>query len=491
MGRAVPRRALAPLRAVGRAVGWALDALRARVEWVVALAAAYVLGNQIVDPETRVIKASVGLFLLLVLFFAPPAFGLSFFVLMFPFPAYTSYGSTNTMIVFAIATFWLLRLSIGEFKVRGKTGFEGAILAMAITLAVSVYNAPNAAWRRQDLIALGFNYAVFILFYLVHNLLDTEEDLDRISLALTVTTVLVFLTVLFEVFSPTKTIIPGWIGVSYTYGTESALRRGGVVGGHDALADFCVLMFPMFLFRVYRATTLPRRLFFIAAMILNLFCLVSTANRGGIVGIVVSFGYLLWLARAEFRIVRYTLAGIALVILLPVFDTYISTKTSGASLLARTLGTQVEHGLMPETRVTVWTGAWAAFKEHVFLGWGPWFDYKEIPLPHNAFLWSLVTVGVIGTVPFAYLLIKLFRETARRVTGRLEKGSFVEGLMTVLHVQIATFIVLQLRTDYQRSPAYVYLAWLLFGMAAVSMRLIDAERGRRAAAARAEGAEAA
>ncbi len=472
---------LSPVRLFVRLVEFAVDFLRERLVWIVSLGVAYILGTQIVRPQTRTIKATIGVFLFLLLMLAPLSFGLSFFILMLPFPAHTSYGSTNTMLLFVIAIFWLLRASIGEFQVRGKTGFDGFIAAMIIMLCVSLYNAPTSTHVRMGIITLFADLSAFLLFYLSSNLLPSEKDLDRATLALTVTTFLVYLTVLFEVFMPSTTIVPGWIGVSYTYQTLEGRRMGGVLGGHDTLADWTVLMLPLLFLRLYRASTMPRRVFYVATLVLGVFSLAATANRGGLVGLAFSIGYLVWLTRAEFRIVRFTIVGIAMVVALFVFDQYIAGHQEGASLIDRMLNTKIESGAVPETREEVWREGWKAFRKHVFIGGGPWFDQKkDLKPPHNAFLWSLVTVGILGTIPFVLFLLKMVRETARRVRGEFERGSFTSALMTVVHVQIASFFVLQLRTDYQRSPAYVYLMWLLFGIAVVAMRLMDEDSARRA-----------
>ncbi len=464
-----------PQRLFARGAETVLDFVRDKFFAITGVLLAYVLGQQIVNPQTRVIKAAVGLFVLLLLMLAPSAFGLSFFLVMFPFPADTTYGSSNTMLIFIIAIFWLLRVSTGEFSIRGNSGFEGFILAMIITLCVSLYNAPDAVWRMKGVITLFFYFSAFILFYLTNNLVNDVADLKRVTLALTVSALLVFLTVLVEVFLPNATIIPGWIGMTYTYGTYEGRRMGGVVGGHDVLADICVLMFPLLLFRFYRASTLPRRLFYVGVMVLDLFSLVATANRGGLIGLVFSSAYLIWISRREFKIVRFTLVFIALTASFLFFDHYISSSQGGASLIDRTLHTK-SKGFVPETREDVWEGGWAGFKKHMFLGNGPWFDSQVIPQTHNGFLWSLVCVGIIGTIPWVLFLLKMIRETGRRVVGHYEEGGYASGLLTVIHVQLVTFVLVQLRTDYQRSPSYVYVMWFTFGLAIVVMRLLDAEK---------------
>ncbi len=474
---------LSPNRLFVRLVEIVIDFTRERLAWIVGLGVAYILGTQIVQPKTRTIKATIGIFLFLLLLLAPPSFGLSFFILMIPFPAHTSYGSTNTMLLFVIAIFWLLRASTGELQVRGKTGFDGFIAAMVIMLCVSLYNAPTSTHVRMGVITLFFYFSAFLLFYLANNLLPAEKDLERATLALSITTFLVYVTVLFEVFMPSTTIVPGWIGVSYTYETLEGRRMSGVLGGHDTLADWSVLMLPLLFLRLYRASTMPRRVFYVATLVLGIFALAATANRGGLVGLVFSIGYLVWITRAEFRIVRFTIIGIAMVIALFVFDQYIAGSQEGASLIDRMLNTKIEGGAVPETREEVWRDGWKAFRKHVFIGGGPWFDFrKDLKPPHNAFLWSLVTVGILGTVPLALFLLKMVRETGKRVRGEFERGSFTSALMTVVHVQLASFVVLQLRTDYQRSPAYVYLMWLLFGIAVVTMRLLDEDSARQAEA---------
>jgi O-antigen ligase len=229
---------------------------------------------------------------------------------------------------------------------------------------------------------------------------------------------------------------------------------------------------------------MTRRVLYTLALLLDIFALVSTANRGGLIGLVFCVAYLLWLTRREFRIVRYTLMFFAVITIFPAFDLFLSSQQGTDSLLGRLAKTEVQTNLVPDTRVEVWALGWEAFKEHIFLGHGLYFDYRVIAQPHNGYLWSLITVGILGTIPFVLVLIKLLFETGRRLRGELERGSFKSGLLTVVHVQIATFMIVQLRTDYQRSPSYVYLMWILFGLGLVCMRLMDAERRQAREAAR-------
>ncbi|MFN0152330.1 MAG: O-antigen ligase family protein [bacterium] len=484
MDRAIATRPpRSPVRRALAGVSSGVEFLRTHVFWLVGLAVAYILGGQIVSPNKRGIKGLLGVGLVTLLLLAPPAFGLSFFIIMFPFPAYTSFGSTNTMIVFLITMFWFLRISTGELRVRGKTMLDGLLVATVITLVVSQYNAPNVQWFREGMLNMFFYISAYMVMYLTYNLVNDERDLDRVTFALTIMGLLVFVTVIVEVFFPYATIIPGWIGVRYTYGAGSVRRMAGVVGGHDSLADMCAILFPLLLFRLYRATTVTRRVLYTAILILDIFALVSTANRGGLIGLAIAIGYLLWLTRREFKIVRYTFVFLALFTILPIFDFYLSTYRDGDSILNRMAATEVGTNLVPDTRTEVWALGWAAFKEHIFVGHGLYFDYRVIAQPHNGYLWSLITVGILGTIPFVLILIKLLWESGKRMRGNLERGGFASGLLTVLHVQIATFVVVQLRTDYQRSPSYVYMMWVIFGLTLVCMRLVDEERRRKRAAA--------
>ncbi len=484
MDRTIAGRApRSPVKRARRGVARSVEFLRTHVFWLVGLGVAYILGGQIVSPNKRGIKGLLGAGLVTLLLLAPPAFGLSFFIIMFPFPAYTSFGSTNTMIVFLITMFWLLRVSTGELRPRGKTMLDGILVANVIMLVISQYNAPNAQWFREGMLNMFFYFSAYMAMYLTYNLVDDERDLDRVAFAVTIMALLVFVTVIVEVFFPYATIIPGWIGVRYTYGARDIRRMAGVVGGHDSLADMCAILFPLLLFRLYRATTVTRRVLYSVVLILDIFALVSTANRGGLIGLAFAFAYLLWLTRREFKIVRYTFVFVALFTILPLFDFYISTYKDGDSILNRMASTEVGANFVPDTRTEVWALGWAAFKEHVFVGHGLYFDYRVIAQPHNGYLWSLITVGILGTIPFVLVLIKLLWESSKRMRGNLERGSFASGLLTVLHVQIATFVIVQIRTDYQRSPCYVYMMWVIFGLTLVCMRIVDEERRQQKRAA--------
>jgi Na+/melibiose symporter-like transporter len=53
-------------------------------------------------------------------------------------------------------------------------------------------------------------------------------------------------------------------------------------------------------------------------------------------------------------------------------------------------------------------------------------------------------------------------------------GTKLGLIMSVLHVQLTIFLIVQLRTDHQRDHdyVYIYIVWMLFGLIAATYRLI-------------------
>jgi len=160
-----------------------------------------------------------------------------------------------------------------------------------------------------------------------------------------------------------------------------------------------------------------------------------------------------------------------------------------ASITDRFTSTTFEGGV-PDTRQGVWEPAFRKSFEHIFIGHGPIYEHGKADnpyyWPHNAYVFYLYTVGLLGLCTFLAIVYKILRMTLLfkdKAVWRTPLGS----LMSIFHIQMVIFLILQLRTDHQRDEMYPYMIWILFGLITAAANLIrkrmdgDSELGEKQA----------
>ena len=66
----------------------------------------------------------------------------------------------------------------------------------------------------------------------------------------------------------------------------------------------------------------------------------------------------------------------------------------------------------------------------------------------------------------------------------MARTTFAGTVMGILHIQLAMFLIEQLRTDHQRNTdfVYIYIVWMLFGLIVAAGKLIREREGAAAVA---------
>jgi len=405
--------------------------------------------------------------------------GVGLLIMALPYPKATTFGSTTLALIMLLAIIYLLRVSQREVPTPRSTPLDAPILALVGAYVISFYNVVNLPMAfSMFMLFVG----TLILYYLVVNSIRSEEDLRKLHMLQSFTTLGILLLALYELNHPGASIIPGWIELGATERTEefnrSNIRIGSSFGDYELLADFCGLNLLFFAFQIARARGPYRRAFFGGMMGLSLLVLFCTVTRGPIFSLSAALLYLAWMTRRHLRVVPVSLGLAAVAVSFVSMNFFVSHFTSSGDLFARLGGTKLQ-GVLPEDRAGIWAEAFQRWMIHPIIGWGPYYSHEHGLVqwywPHNLYLYVANIVGVVGLTFFLVLLYRLWRLT-RPSVDTLGAPSYVDSYLLIARTQLAFFLADQTKIDYLRNWIYQYQVWLMFGFWVAAERLARESR---------------
>ncbi|MDZ4803797.1 MAG: O-antigen ligase family protein [Candidatus Eisenbacteria bacterium] len=476
-----------PGRGMTRATWLSLDNiwLQRVLGLLAAVLIGYFLGQQISQPQGRVIKALVGIFVLYAAWRFPIPISLAAFVLLFPYPFPTVYASSNTIFVFLITAMWLAQIGLRTARPVVRTILDLPVLLLVAVYLLSFNAVTYAEQLKFGLINFSTILAGIFVFYLIVSTVRDEATLKRMMRIITIMAVTCWLTAIWELALPGIPIIPGWI-LSGAYYNSSAIEHGLRVGGpfqdFELFAEFNALMLPIMMFQVAQATARRERVLMGALTLLNFFVLMATVTRGATIAFLAGMIYMLFLLRKRTKFKTFLMTVGLSVIVWSGVEFYLTTFTVSGSVLERLLDTKIVDG-MPDSR-TFWPDILARAMEKPWVGHGPHYEFAEhgrekltrFFWPHNGYLYYLHTVGIFGAAAFLWILGRLATSSFRWGTHQLNGRDYPESLLFAWHIVIVIFAIDQLKIEYLRSPHYQFWPWIVFGMVVATLNVVRARR---------------
>ena len=234
------------------------------------------------------------------------------------------------------------------------------------------------------------------------------------------------------------------------------------VTGHNKFARYLNTLLPsaFILFFLWKKRGLKALL--TVSLIISVFALIlSTSREGYLAFFGIVFTWTIYLARAKgYNLIKVISCITAIFLILGIASWFSSSGVrERISLTTEQLSTLNE-------RTEIWVPAIYAFKQKPFFGWGYgkrifYQDepYKETPFkkaptkgPHNTFLRILFLQGIVGFIPYAFLLlfaIKRFWYEAFKTTGI---RSYI--LVACVSVLIGNYIINSMFADLERLSLY-------------------------------------
>ena len=437
--------------------------------------------EQALRPNQRAIKTALMLGMMAFMFRFDMVYSIYVFSFLYLFPSGISIASSNIVLMTIIPMIWAVRAASTRTRI-----FRANVLDKPHVLFIMAYflSLMNVETHRNLVMGgqvIWQQITVILFFLLIVTLVDDVKKLFRVVKVACTAYALAFSTALVQLVAPNATIIPGWIGMSHKLkegGAYSArvtkMRISGALGNDANLADFGAQVICLLGFFAWRAKNPAEKVFWFTAMTVTLVAVLSTGNRGGTVGLAIAIGYALFLFRRQLgfqRLVLIVCTGLALVL---AANWYLSTYTYATSPIDRLLHTQMV-GMVPETRTMTWWPSIQKSMQHPFVGHGPFFEVGAGLTfqfwPHNAYLYYLQTIGLLGLGAFMWILTRVWKMSLGfRAQGR--KRDDLGDLLALFHVTLVTFSIQQLRSDLQNSDYYPYHLWFFFGVTTVAYRLV-------------------
>ena len=431
------------------------------------VATGVLLGEQYVTPNKRVIPVILATIVFGMAWRFSMMSGIGVLVLALPFPRGTTFGNTNLALILLLAVIWLLRISQRDTPGARRTPLDAPIAALVLCYVLSFYNITEAANLKYGLQNFELFAGCLLSFVLIVNNVRTRRDLELLHLFQIVSAVSLFVLAVYELNHPGGMFIQGWIDFTQTVGSEfntKNVRVGSSFRDYELLSEFCILTLMLVVFRMLRARSFGARAAYLGIMVLNVFVLFTTVTRGAIVSGALGLVLLLWMIRRRLRIVPFTIVAGGATMALLSLEWYVSHYTRSGDLFARLAETQVVNGWIPDSRAAVWPNAWARALVHPILGQGPYYGpMKGYALfwPHCVYLYYANILGFTGLAVFLWLVWRLWKVTRPNV-DRLTDPDYAEAYKLVARVQLAVFLMNEIKIDYLRNPIYQFEVWVMF-----------------------------
>jgi hypothetical protein len=492
-------RAVRPARSVVRWLGRLISppARDGDTDWVTRIAgiallvgAGVVIGINYLAPDKRMLALMIAAIIFGIAWRTDLVSSVGVLVLALPYPRGTVFGSTNVAIILLLVLIWLLRVSTRQAAPAQRTPVDVPIVALLIAFTISFYNIPNAHTLARALENFIQIIAGFAMFYMVVNCLRRPEHLERVHVFQCISIGMVGLLGIWELTHPNAVLIPGWIRFHHSYSEGINIhnvRIGGPFFDFELLSEYCAINLLLLFLMVARARSGARFMLYAGLFALTFFIMFATVTRGGIMALAFGMLYLLWIMRRRLRLVPVTLGLAGAVLAFLAMNYYVANFTHSGDLIARLTNAQsweFKDG-MPVSRAPIWQSAFERMMIHPIIGHGPVYTTdKGIDFwfwPHNGYLYVGNLVGFVGLACYLWLLAKLFM-ISRPVSLDLRDPNYARAYLLIAHVQLAVFLVDQLKIDFLRNGVYPFQVWLLFAYIVSAHRLAQDPAPARAPA---------
>ena len=469
------RRVLSDLRGEPGGADWVNRVLGL----VLLVGVGIVLGINYLAPDKRMIALMVASLLVGIAWRVDMVSGIGVLVLALPYPRGTVFGGTNVALVLLLLLLWLLRISTRQLPRPVRTPVDAPIVALLIAFVISFYNIETMPTLIRALENFVQILAGVAMFYLVVNNLRRPEHLERVHIFQCVSITMVCLLAVFELVNPNAVFIPGWIAFGHTYSEGlnfHNVRVGGPFFDFELLSEYCAINILLVLMLFIRARSGARRLIFGALFGLTFFIMFATVTRGGIMALGAGFAYFMWVVRKRLNFVKVTVGATVVIAAFLAMNFYVAHFTHSGDLVARLIDPQsweFKDG-MPAARAPIWSQAVERMMIHPIIGHGPvYVTERGLEFwywPHNGYLYVANLVGIVGLACYLWLLVRLFRVT-RPVTLDLRDPNYARAYLLIGHVQLAVFLIDQMKIDFLRNAIYPFQVWMLFAYLVAAHRL--------------------
>ncbi|MFH1277018.1 MAG: O-antigen ligase family protein [Candidatus Eisenbacteria bacterium] len=452
----------------------------------------FVLAENIISPNKRMIQVIMAGFVLFAAFLLPSRYSVGFMVFIIPFPQYTTIGSTTVIFAFIIFAFWILRIALGYEQRPIRSGIEVPLICLVLFFVISMVMVEPGQWA-MAIAKFRIFISCILIFYLVINLIRTTRDIHFILNTLVLSFGFVAVIAMVDIWMPQHASIFNFLrsrSLDMRRMTMGAgIRVGSVFGDYELFAEYLAIYIPILLVRVLNEKIVLKQFLWLPMLGGAIMLLLATATRGAFLALIAGVLYLIWIAR---HIINYQKL---LPLLIATFGLFYASAiilnqyTETASLFARLGETKFVKG-MPDTRARRWTEAWNEIQDSPWIGHGPYYfvgvDEKNVNrlYPHSNFLFFSYLVGIPGALVFHWMLISAglrgYKAARRYARQRTELAYTVVLLSSILVI----FFVDEIKISFMRYDNTQHFTWTILALLLSVSRVAIARADREEAANR-------
>lgn len=292
---------------------------------------------------------------------------------------------------------WLYKMALKREVLFVNNQMAIPLSLFAIIATFSMFTAVDPRYTLHEL--RGEMVTDFLLFFLLFNNIRTAEQINKIILSLIIGSIVQGIYSSVHYFSLDWNLLNPGINV------------GGLTAGNISYSVFLITVIPFVIYKIITSTG-KSRYFFAAALILNLFMLSLTHQRGALLALFVQFLLFFWFIRRRLLVLLLVGAGILFLFIMPSSLLYhghpkIDLKTENA----------LEANNSINSRIAIWKFTIKEIAERPFSGIGfgrysfaaKYQQFKRTSLwhSHNTLLNLTLQIGIQGLLIFIFILYRL------------------------------------------------------------------------------------
>ena len=345
---------------------------------------------------------------------------------------------------------WIYRMALEKKPLFIRNHMTMPVIVFSIIAALSLFTAVDRGYTLRELrseMMLGF-----LLFFVLLNNVRNMKQVNRIVLSLLFGALVQGVYGVFTYFSQ------DWSLLDYN------VKAWGLTAGYISYSVFLVTVIPFIFYKVM-ASVKQERFLFILLLLLNLFMLYVTHQRGAQVALFVQIFIFFWFVKRKIILILIGAAALAIFVM-PSHLIYhgkavVDLKTEGA----------VNHNNTINSRIALWKFTTREISRHPFAGIGfgrhsfstKYDQFRGTDLWHalNTFLNLTIQLGVQGVLAFIFILYRLIKTY---VAGLKESEGEVYYFFLASLMCIAGFFVRNMFDDHYVDDNGL-MFWVLTGLA--------------------------
>jgi O-antigen ligase len=436
-------------------------------------------------PSKRNIEVLAAVVFLAIVLVAHPRKALYFTLIVVPFPAYTTVGSTSSLLIMALAGLVLVKskelVLPSPFSDRK---VDVPLIGFVLVLLIAIYQVPTEWMFRALPKTLGMLSAI-ALFYIIVQLTQTRAQLFTLIKVVAASAMSLYLIAFLQSLFPTKTILPAFFKFSQRVASMEQIRAGEIrvfatFPGFETFAEHIVLSLCLqyLLWRLSRSMT--QRAFYLVAMFLALAVLFATGTRSGIIILGLAWLTLTVLSRdiiPRKDLFQILFLGMALFYLaLPFAGDYLSMMLERLSLL---VDADSKHVTTLNSRTYVWAEAWEGIQERPLTGHG-FYDYSGMwsgPIAmhvHNLYLTIAYMLGLPGLALFLTFLGSIALNAYRTMRDR-RVSKDIRATLLICFTMLVVFVIDQGKIEFVRQALTMHTTFIFFAITVAATRVAKNE----------------